>query len=511
MSLQRRAASNWLAQAHAICNSPAPFLYQTNTLTSIRPRSSNFRSQLSSSYSTSDPSNSSSIDSHIQTEGDSFTEPPSNDTGEGGPPIAFNPTPAPRRSFLRTKAETIARPVVREGRWQKRERSDKLGRKPRLTTHETRTLAGLISRLDPEKRPIPQGLAQKSRKSDELGSVKPGEVDAEISEIFATVLKDVRNLQGPPEDGKVWSPWLREKEREQERQKEKLENKVSQTLDEIIALPGQPGAKEETKADEQSKAAVQAHKSELGELILTDEGLVELLRTEQITLARAIEIVTAREAAKIDSALHGAVEGTTDKDFWKVCQDKVFSLVQYLRSDEGVASTSSSVTDFSVPAGVPIEPIVAAIYPKVLRLAFVLLNLHFPDSHFMSQFRTAITSLGRESATLGFTTGLFNDMIYLHWRVTHDFPEIIALCREMEVTGAHPNKSTIGVLEGIVRERNADIAKRQAGEMSEQPWWDLPDNRRAMRMMVGEDGALARLRRQLNEGRSRMQIFKPYL
>ncbi|KAL4996050.1 hypothetical protein BDV10DRAFT_173376 [Aspergillus recurvatus] len=405
-----------------------------------------------------------------------------------------------------------------------------MGQKPSLTTHETRALAGLISKLEPEKRPVPEHLAQEPGQSVGSAQANPEETDAEISAIFAAVLKDVRNLQGPPEH-RASDKATDAASEETGRRKERLGSEAGPGLDTSTTF-GKPAG-----LGGEPKAAVQAQGSGR-HLPDTNEALAELLRTDELTLARAIELVTERETAKIDSTLHAAVESTTDEDFWKVCQEHVFSLVQHLSSNEVAASASStypespspelpgagctitttksnaatkSSTPLSIPACVPIVPVVVAIYPKVLRTAFVLLNLHFPDSNLISEFRTKVTSLGRESATLGLTTSLFNDMLYFHWRVTHDFPEIIALCREMEVTGAQPNIGTINILEGIVRERNEDLTKRQAGEATEQPWWDFPDNRRAMRRLLGEDGMLERFRRQYREGKERKRIWKPYL
>ncbi|CBF75501.1 hypothetical protein AN3736.2 [Aspergillus nidulans FGSC A4] len=360
-----------------------------------------------------------------------------------------------------------------------------MGRKPTLTTHETRALAGLISKLDPEKRPTPEQLAHEPGSSEESAQAKPEETNAEISAIFAAVLRDVRNLQGPPEHRASDKATGAVRE-ETERRKERLGSEAEQSLDTFAA------SREQARLGELPRDAVQTQESER-HLPDTNDALAELLRTNELTLARAIELVAERETAKIDSTLHAAVENTTDEAFWK--------------SDTATESPSP----LSFPACVPIVPVVVAIYPKVLRTAFVLLNLHFPDSHLISEFRATITSLGRESATLGLTTSLFNDMLYFHWRVTHDFPEVIALCREMEVTGAQPNIGTINILEGIVRERNEDLVKRQSGETSEQPWWDFPDNRRAMRKLLGEDGMLERFRRQYREGKERKKIWKPYL
>ncbi|KAL4977433.1 hypothetical protein BDW66DRAFT_33076 [Aspergillus desertorum] len=524
MSLQRCIAWTWLARNQAICNSPAPFLYETRTLSCpLR-----LRSQPSSSYSTFDIPSFDSAETHSYTENDSPLNSGSNGTGGYIQSTAAAPTLSPRRSFLRRKAETITKPSSRAARWKKKERLDKMGQKPNLTTHETRALAGLISKLEPENRPVPKHLAQEPGQSGGPVQAKPEETDAKVSAIFAAVMKDVRNLQGPPEhtaSGKATNA----ASEETERRKERLGSEAGQSLDTVTA------SEKQARLWDLPKTAVHTHESER-HLPNTNEALAELLRTEELTLARAIQLVTERETAKIDLTLHAAVENTTDEGFWKVCQENVFSLVQHLGSNEDAASASVTYSDspspelpgadrptttksgtatkssspLSVPAYVPIVPVVVAIYPKVLRTAFILLNLHFPDSHLISQFRTKITSLGRESATLGLTTSLFNDMLYFHWRVTHDFPEIIALCREMEITGAQPNIGTINILEGVVRERNEDLAKRQAGEASEQPWWDFPVNRRAMRRLLGEDGILERFRRQYREGKERKRIWKPY-
>ncbi|KAL4780258.1 hypothetical protein BJX76DRAFT_364544 [Aspergillus varians] len=505
MSLQRRIAWSWLAQAQATRNSLAPFLYQTPTLAFIRSHSS---------YPTSDTPESPSAEPPTQAENDNSTASHSID-----PPT--EPSPAPRKSFLRKRAAYVAKPTRILDPWTPRQpekkapekrgyekANTKTSRKPRLTTHETQTLAGLFSQLEPKKQ---EGLVQGSKKS-ELDQTEKDEM-TEISAFFDSILRDA--------------------------QKQKERSAVREGEGRPFNAPSQEGASASTSTvNSQVDAPNAVARNQEGVFFLpdTDEELAELLNTNQMTLAEAIDLVIKRETAKIKSVLDEAIEKMQHKGFWKLCQKEVFSMARLLDINKETKSvldgskppsdgdnpqdaqrTPSRTTDGSplkVPACIPIEAVVVGVYPRVLRIAFALLNLHYPESRLIGQFRTEILSLGRESATLGLSTSLYNDMLYFHWRVTHDFPQVVDISREMELTGASPDLGTINVLEGIARERNQDLKKRRMGIASAQPWWDLPPNRKAMRELLGEDGEeglISRFKRQYHEAKEKKRIGKPYI
>ncbi|OJJ02541.1 hypothetical protein ASPVEDRAFT_42034 [Aspergillus versicolor CBS 583.65] len=487
MSIQRRIALAWLVQTQvqAARNSLTPFLYQTTTLTPTRPRSLSSPPLRCSSYSTSDAPSSPSIKSLNQSRNDDSIG-PSDNKSWGSDDRTESPPPSPGRSFLRRKGASVAKhkraldaksdkKPVQKPKWKPR---------PKLTTHESRTLAELFLKLPSEKRR--QVSPQESEKSeaeveaeaeaDQIEAKKAEESEmSEISAIFDVVLRDVqkrkdrevqRNDKHNAEEGKVLDA--------------KSQEDAIKTQNKIFHLPD------------------------------TDEELAELLNKNEMTLANAIELVIARETTRINSILHAAVEEKImPGKFWKLCQTHVFSMAQHLRREDETPVSGQAVkpsrrsktpeSPLKVPPCVPIESVVVAVYPRVLRTAFALLNVHFPDSYLVSEFRAKVTSLGRESATLGLSAQLYNDMIYFHWRVTHDIADLVTLLREMELTGVNPTAGTITIINSIVEERQRDLRRRQRDQPSDQPWWDHPPNRKAFRQLTGEDtwgdGLLSRMTR----------------
>lgn len=485
MSIQRRIALAWLvqAQAQAARNSLAPFLYQTTTLAPIRPRSVSSPPLRCSSYSTSDTPNSLSAKPHNQSRNDHSSEPNDNESCGTADHTEFSPPPS-GKSFLRRKGASMAK--------QKRALDAKLDKKPvqkpkwkprpKLTSHESRTLAELFSKLPSEKRQ--QVSPQESEESD-----AKVEAEAEADQIEA--MKTEENEMS--EISAIFDAVLRDAQKRKDRQAQ-LNDKHSAGEGKVL----------DAKAQEDAIKT----QNKIFHLPDTDEELAELLNKNEMTLANAIELIIARETTRINSILHAAVEEQImPGKFWKLCQTHVFSMAQHLRrEDEKIASgqavqhsrkSKTPESPLKVPACVPIESVVVAVYPRVLRTAFALLNVHFPDSYLVNEFRTKVTSLGRESATLGLSAQLYNDMIYFHWRVTHDIAELVTLLREMELTGVNPTAGTITIINSIVEERQSDLKRRQRDKPSDQPWWDHPPNRKAFRQLTGEDtwgdGLLSRM------------------
>ncbi len=491
MSIQRRMALAWLVQAQAQVarSSLAPFLYQTTTLTPIRPRSLSSPPLRCSSYSTSDTPNSPSTEPHNQSQNGDSTG--SNDSKPWAPADCIeSASPSSGRSFLRRKGASVAKHkrALDAKSDKKPAQKPKWKPRPKLTTHESRTLAELFSKLPSEKRQqmSPQEFekseaeVEAEAEADQIEAKKTEESEmSEISAIFDAVLRDA----------------------------EKRKNREAQRNDKHSA--GEEGKVLDAKSQEDAIKT----QNKIFHLPDTDEELAELLNKNEMTLANAIELVIARETTRINSILHAAVEEQImPGKFWKLCQTHVFSMAQHLRREDEKPASGQAVkpsrrskapeSPLKVPACVPIESVVVAVYPRVLRTAFALLNVHFPDSYLVNEFRTKVTSLGRESATLGLSAQLYNDMIYFHWRVTHDIAELVTLLREMELTGVNPTAGTITIINSIVEERQRDLKRRQKDKPSDQPWWDHPPNRKAFRQLTGEDtwgnGLLSRMTKLYN-------------
>ncbi|KAF7588311.1 hypothetical protein BBP40_005910 [Aspergillus hancockii] len=264
----------------------------------------------------------------------------------------------------------------------------------------------------------------------------------------------------------------------------------------------------------------------------TNADVSELLDNSQISMERAIELVVRKESKNIEAALLAAIEeGRGDTGVWDICRERIFSMLQHLgdnhlaqaigRSQDEKQTTDSPTAaaedpQLEVPSSVSVEPVVTALYPKMLLVAFRLLNLHFPNSPLIGQFRATIRSHGRASAVLGSSTGLYNELIYFYWRGCHDLSGVVSLLKEMEVTGIEPDRRTCGLLTGIVNQRDRDLRQhwrrmnREKRSSSHEPWWDLAPNRKAMRELVGPDGWMHRFERRVRDSeRKRGQYPAP--
>ncbi|KMK63532.1 hypothetical protein Y699_04362 [Aspergillus fumigatus Z5] len=206
----------------------------------------------------------------------------------------------------------------------------------------------------------------------------------------------------------------------------------------------------------------------------------------------AIQFTVQRESAKIERALQSRVP-----------------------EDSGALPTSSEGeptphSPLEVPESVSVEAVVTELYPKMLLLAFRLLNSHFPGSPLIGQFRSTIRSHGRTSAVLGSSTGLYNELIYFYWRGCSDLPSVVSLLKEMETTGVEPDERTCGLLKAIAEQRERDLKnhrKRVRRENQDRssprdPWWDMAPNRTAVKELFGEDGWLPRLEKRVKEIRN---------
>lgn len=234
-----------------------------------------------------------------------------------------------------------------------------------------------------------------------------------------------------------------------------------------------------------------------------------------VTVAEAIKLVVKREASKIEFALFEAIEdGKGDMGLWQVCKERIFTMLELLgeespaeasdlrtnlpttvdqsttadKTDTSAKTPSSPSSEFvKVPDGVPVPPVVAALYPKTLLIAFRLLKTHFPDSPLISQFRLTIKA-HRTSNILGSSTDLYDELIFFYWRDCTDLPAVVSLLHEMDLTGLVPSSKTRDLLYDITRQRKRDLAHHRMEESSQVSWWRMPPNEKAYRELVGNDG-----------------------
>ncbi|RHZ73163.1 hypothetical protein CDV55_109116 [Aspergillus turcosus] len=219
--------------------------------------------------------------------------------------------------------------------------------------------------------------------------------------------------------------------------------------------------------------------------------------------ARAIQSIVKREKAKIESALRAAIdEGKGDTGILEVCEERIFSLLRYLGDGRLSGDSADEPTPHStleVPESVPVEEVVLLLYPKMILVAFRLLNSHFPGSPLISQFHSKVKSHGRTSAVLGSSTRLYNELLYFYWRGCSDLPSVVSLLKEMETTGLEPDEGTCALLKSISEQRVRDLQREARNNWD---WWDMAPNQTAVRELFGENGWLPRLEKRVKELRT---------
>ncbi|KAE8144516.1 hypothetical protein BDV25DRAFT_166655 [Aspergillus avenaceus] len=356
--------------------------------------------------------------------------------------------PRPRRSYLQKKAAVASAP------------HQKSSRAVTMTVSEKQKFSELLEQLglaSEEKPTEPDEIHKSELKGEDKNEM------AQISAIFDSVLHELR---------------------EKKKRLEKLKN---------ANLKNQ-----KTNPD----------------LDLSNADIPKLLENDEISMDQAIEAIAHKECAKIEAALNAAVtEGKGDTEIWEICKQRIFSLLPHLEdapsSPDDVAVDTPQASPLDVPASVSVDLVVTAMYPKTLLMAFRLLNLHFPTSPLISQFRSHIKSRGRASLVVGTSTALYNELIDFYWRGCHDLPEVLTLLQEMDEAGVEPNARTCGLLAGILNQRERDLKrhwwkmrKEERGSVRE-PYWDLAPNRKAIRELIGPDGWLHRLERRIQDRKAR--------
>ncbi|OJJ40357.1 hypothetical protein ASPWEDRAFT_144945 [Aspergillus wentii DTO 134E9] len=441
-------------------NSLVPFLYQTRTLTAPLWYTFQNTAHLRSTYSTNTPSDEATQNDNGESSQDSNSAPTTSDP----PSQTVNDAPKPRRSYLQRRAGAISAPE----------------KKP--TTQIRQPLKSLT---------MTQG--ERMAFGELLGQVGLSRKDTSTTETGAEANKEPKKPMSDSDRNEMLQ--------------------LSAIFDSVlndIKLKASKRKKSQAKSDGIS-AASEGETSEIHEKLRRfqdgDIDIYELSDDTQIPLERIIGSIVQRESAKIETTLRVAIEqGKGDTEVWGICKERIFSLM-HQTSEPNVTSEAVETNEtqpeqsdaLEIPTSIPVEPVVTALYPKVLLVAFRLLNSHFPNSPLIGQFRSTIKSHGRTSAVLGTSTGLYNELIYFYWRGCNDIPGVVSLLQEMEVTGVQPDQKTVGLLNGIVRQRERDLtryrqrARQENRPSTREPWWDMAPNRKAMRELLGPEGWMHRI------------------
>ncbi|GAQ02931.1 hypothetical protein ALT_0252 [Aspergillus lentulus] len=463
--------------AQVTVNSPVPFLYQTRTLAAPlsyakwNARQSRSFQSTSTTFTPPESSLGSGEESvHDRESPENGTPPLKSDSSSQAP---SNDGRRSRKSYLKKRGATVS-----QSRTPPTPPSSRPPKKPlTMTESEKRAFGGLLEQMGVEEKDDPEAATEETVKpalsKDEM---------SKISDIFNSVLEDLRKKKGGSE----------------------------------ASTEGAAKRKSRRKVDEPASTSKPGPQEQAGDSN-PPESRSDVPRSAEL----AIQFTVQRESAKIERALRAAIdEGKGDTGIWEVCKERVFSMLRYLGDsrvpeDNGTSPTSSGgkLTPHSpleVPESVSVEAVVTELYPKMLLVAFRLLNSHFPGSPLIGQFRSTIRSHGRTSAVLGSSTGLYNELIYFYWRGCSDLPSVVSLLKEMETTGVEPDERTCGLLKAIADQRERDLKSHRKQVRREDqnrgslrdPWWDMAPNRTAVKELFGENGWLPRLEKRVEEIRN---------
>lgn len=503
-------------------NSPVPFLYQTQTLNTrcpFRP----IQTQLKARYSTSN---------------DASTDQPVDLTHR-----------KPGGSFLRKRASILPREGPRR----------KPGRRlPTMTGPEKKTFGNLLSHIQNIKQtqrkeenleePTTVKEAEGPEKRSEQSEEKPTEEEqnemSQISDIFDAVLQDLRrkrpNLQNlHPGDERLPERYYQETRMVKAdpdsdpagRQQVEPHRMSLRTATKLVAKKESSkieGAIREAIADGRGdvgvwdicKKRIFSMMQYLGEV----EGLEKYLKPpsnlaaleqaherpenpgDAITLLKETHAEEAGESQNADARSANDPQseqeaemvnehelGLSDLQLGKVNREP-----ENHQSEEDGEEGRSVAGELAIPPSVPPEAVVSVLYPRMLLVAFRLLRDNFPKSPLIGQFRSTIKSHGRVSSVVGASTGLYNDLIYFHWRGCSDLPGVVTLLQEMEVTGVEPNKRTKQLLDSIFFQRKTDEReynrlRDQGVDVPKDPWWDMAPNIKAMAALSSKHSFVSKL------------------
>ncbi|CAG7965015.1 unnamed protein product [Penicillium nalgiovense] len=444
--------------------STAPFLYHTRTLTPLSSAARNqFNRRFPRSFSTQN-----NAEANDATENKSLAEDDtSQNTSEQS--IASSSTseaaPKPRRSYLQKRAASVSeRPSLRPSVVKKTTKTA-----PKITTQEKLAFGGLLEQLGFKH----DGETAEASSLKPMSEEKKAEM-AELVSVFNNLLKDPRQ--------------------------KKAASKAKQHQEGDHSSHRRP---EKSKTEEQVPTENQGPKR----VYLRDLGYSEPATASAaevtVSLRRAIEIVVKAESEHIEFALFQAIEdGKGDLGVWEVCKERIFSMLRHLdeksleeASDPEILSTTDQPEPHTrpsgplrVPAVVPVAPVVVSLYPKILLIAFRLLNTHFRESPLIPQFRSTIKDYGRVSAFLGASSGLYDELIHYHWRVCKDLPAVVSILREMNQLGINPSSKSRGMLTGLIIRQARDLEAHRKSPSGKTFFWDLPSNKEAFHELTRKDG-----------------------
>ncbi|KAJ5781635.1 uncharacterized protein N7518_010118 [Penicillium psychrosexuale] len=445
-------------------NSTAPFLYQTRTLTPLSSAARNqFNRRFPRSFSTQN-----NTEANAATENKSLAEDnTSQNTSEQ--PITTSPkteaAPKPRRSYLQKRAASVSeRPSLRPSVVKK---TTKIA--PKITSQEKLIFGGLLEQLGFKH----DGETTEPSSSTPMSEEKKAEM-AELMSVFDNLLKDPR--------------------------RKRADTKAKQQAKDDYSSYRRP---EKSETEEQVPAENQGPKRiKLRDLGYTEPATATAAEVT-VSLRRAIEIVIQAESEHIEFALFQAIEeGKGDMGVWEVCKERIFSMLRHLDEKSLVeASDPESVSTadqpepptrpsgpLRVPAVVPVAPVVVALYPKTLLIAFRVLNTHFRESPLIPQFRSTIKEYGRVSTFLGASSGLYDELIHYHWRVCKDLPAVTSILREMNQLGINPSSKSRGMLTALIIRHARDVEAHRTSPSEKDFFWDIPSNKEAFDELTRKDG-----------------------
>lgn len=310
---------------------------------------------------------------------------------------------------------------------------------------------------------------------------------------------------------------------ENDKSSTKSKRELQRAADREDAIPFSSQVSGEPSMTDGSSEDIDGPKLRISDLGYTEPASATSVEPE-ITMKEAIEFVVKKESEKIEFALFQAIEeGKGDMGLWEVCKERIFSVLQHLDeaaeitmpgSDKSLGATETHTTTpatpsfgpLRIPSVVPIGPVITALYPKTLLIAFRLLNTHFPDSHLIGQFRSTIKEQGRASALLGSSVALYDEMIHFYWHGCNDLPAVVSFLHDMDVTGLDPSFRTRRLLKDIVRQRQQDMDTRGQSLVGQDSFWDFPPNKRAFEELAGRDGWLEKLKARTRQSHNQRKF-----
>lgn len=533
--------------ASATHNSLVPVLYQTSTLSAVPWRYPTrmtlklrvcpwLQYPFSTSMSPGDESARDAAQTATDSPGDASN--PTTTGPEQESPIATareeDHISRSSKSYIRRRAESVSHRTVSKKQPPKPLRT--------MTQSEKRVFGELLQKLGdtslnqqpPQKQQLPfhledildpQESGEHAQKQD-----GPGEYDTEISSIFETAAQETRGKE----------PILQQQQAG------------------LLGVDGKSLSKSESPKpiSEAEGRRLLKIQDRLRRFKYSDVDISENNTGDQMPMETAIKVVVQREVARIESALLAAIDsGMGDAGIWDVCEKQIFSMPAYLESssnmegdgEEDYKLTShltpeqevtmsqlsttpaekseekhqegkekektASTPDLEIPPFIPTKPVINALYPKTLFIAFRLLSSHFPSSLLIERFRATIRSQSRMSSIVGSSTSLYNELINLSWRDCGNLHNVISLLHEMEITGVEADEKTMALLHGIVRQRESDVRafRRQRKDpealgAQRTLWWDTGPNRRSFRELAGPGGWIERLEERMRRKKLRVMV-----